>query len=433
MQSISDEAKPQALKSLMYKTPQELIHIRHGISLLQYKYWLLMLRAYREDHEKSGPISDSEICFISRTKLESDLGYQPKSSQIQSDLEALRKEPISFNVLEKDGQPGRRGTGFISEWFVSSARVGVLFPPIIKRAVEGLDDPSAIFHLLNWQIFNSFAGKHEAVIYKLAKDYVGTGGTPYMTIDKFRDYVGLGEKEYPVFKALNQWVIAGPVAKINRSELTDIQIATEFKRIQRKVVGLRFLVTKKHQQLLDFGDNPCFDDAKTPILKALQMQYLDGRTPELIEACIRRANIYAADQAKLGKAVNYSALYRRAIEENWGDEHLKKDELNSTEGASAGKKFEQIASETAAKKYANRRDEFLNYQKTKAVNEIDIKVRIAWAVEFLGDDVAATQVNPATGWFDDSLGNMKFKVFLRNKVQVEFNEAQFKLWTKAAG
>ena len=33
------------------KTPQELVHIKHKITLLQYKYWVLMLRAYREAYE----------------------------------------------------------------------------------------------------------------------------------------------------------------------------------------------------------------------------------------------------------------------------------------------------------------------------------------------------------------------------------------------
>lgn len=36
------------------KTPQELVHIKHKISLLQYKYWVLMLRAYREVYEETG-------------------------------------------------------------------------------------------------------------------------------------------------------------------------------------------------------------------------------------------------------------------------------------------------------------------------------------------------------------------------------------------
>ena len=57
--------------------------------------------------------------------------------------------------------------------------------------MKGLDDAKAIFHLLHWEIFSSFNGKYEAILYKLCKDYVGVQRTPYMSIDDFRHYIGL--------------------------------------------------------------------------------------------------------------------------------------------------------------------------------------------------------------------------------------------------
>ena len=71
------------------KTPQELVHIKHKITLLQYKYWVLMLRAYREAYEeRAGEIADGEVCYLPMAKLAEHLGYEPKTSDIERDLEA---------------------------------------------------------------------------------------------------------------------------------------------------------------------------------------------------------------------------------------------------------------------------------------------------------------------------------------------------------
>lgn len=417
-------------RPLLFKTPQELIHIRHGISLLQYKYWLLMLKAYREEYERDGPIPEGEMCFLARARLETVFGYQPRTKDIEDDLEELRKEAITFNVLEKDNSPARMGTGFINQWFVSGARVGVMFPPAIKRAVEDLDDKSSIFQLLNWQIFNSFSGKYEAIIYKLCKDYLGVGLTPIIAIEKFREYIGLDPAEYAEFKALNRYAISGPIEKINNSELADITIKVEFKRSQKKVVGLQFLVTKKQQQLLDFGDDPCFSFAKTPIPRTLQLQYLDGRSPKDIEASILRANVYGEDQEKNGRSVNYSALYRRAIEENWGQEQLNIEAQKVIDEEERSKEQDAKQEASSEQELNKRQSDFMSFQTTRAVNEMPMEQRKRLAKKFIKKN-GAYQLNEETGWFDDKLANVNFKIFLRKEISIEFNEQAFKEWVKS--
>jgi Initiator Replication protein len=335
---IQDERRPAI------KTPQELVHIKHKITLLQYKYWVLMLRTYREAYEGQGrALTDDEYCYLPMDKLAEHLGYEPKTSEIEKDLEAIRKEPIIFNVLQKDGQKGKSGRGFISEWYVSSNRVGVIFPPIIRAAIENLDNRDSIFHLLNWRIFNSFTGKYEALLYKLCKDYLGAGRTPYLTIERFREYMGVKESDYPDFKRLNQWVISGPIKRINDSEISDIVIEAEFKREIRKVIGLSFHVKHKKQTTMDFGDDPAFRFAKVAVALAQQRQYLATQSSEMIELSIQRANEYAEDQEKKGTKVNFGALYRKAIEEDWGKEYQSKKIRESEKQALAKKMFNKEA------------------------------------------------------------------------------------------
>ena len=56
------------------KTPQELVHIQHKITLRQYKYWILMLRAYREAYEAGEIIGDKGFHRIAITDLTNWIG-----------------------------------------------------------------------------------------------------------------------------------------------------------------------------------------------------------------------------------------------------------------------------------------------------------------------------------------------------------------------
>lgn len=417
------------------KTPQELVHIKHKITLLQYKYWVLMLRAYREIYEESrGELAEGEVCYLPMAKLAEHLGYEPKTSDIERDLEAIRKEAIIFNVLEKDGQKGKTGRGFISEWYVSSNRIGVVFPPMIRRAVENLDNRESIFHLLNWSIFNSFTGKYEAVLYKLCKDYVGTGRTPYMPLEKFRGYMGIKDTEYNDFKRLNQWVISGPVKRINESELADITIEPEFKREVRKIIGLWFKVSAKKQTALDFGDDPAFRFAKVSVSLAQQKKYLEAKGSELVELSIQRANEYAEVQEKAGKEVNLGAVYRKAIEEDWGHEYASKKarEASKLAGEKKTKAEERAARDAEAEKEL--REEFLRVRITEAVKALSLDEMRAHAARYVAE-TAVDQVksyDPVKVDFKDAVERVKFRTWLRALVgKTEPAPGEFEAWRDA--
>lgn len=414
----------------VFKTPQELVHIKHRISLLQYKYWVLMLRSYREAYENKGEsLSDDDYCYMPMKELAKHLGYSPRTSEIEEDLEAIRKEPIIFNVLEKDGNKGKSGRGFISEWYVSSNKVGVVFPPLIREAIENLDSKQSIFHLLNWSIFNSFTGKYEAILYKLCKDYVGVGKTPYMPIETFRDYMGVREGEYSDFKRLNQWVISGPTKKINGSEVSDITIEIEYKREARKVIGLWFHVQAKKQTALDFGDNPAFRLAKVTIPLIAQRKYLETKGHELIELGIQRANEYGEEQEKQGKEVNYGALYRKAIEEDWGLEYASKLKREAEKLQAKQKKNAAEQANSAQRAQDDIRNKFerkLIDSMIKSLSAEDNKIY----VEKFQSEKAAGEYDFNAGSFINKLENARFKSWLRTQIKPMYTEQEFEAWQK---
>lgn len=430
------ELKAQEAARPIIKTPQELVHIKHKISLLQYKYWVLMLRAYREAYEEGGsvPIGDEQYCYMPMKRLAEHLGYEPKTADIERDLEAIRKEPIIFNVLEKDKQKAKTGRGFISEWYVSSNRVGVIFPPVIRQAIEQLDSRQSIFHLLNWSIFNSFTGKYEAVIYKLCKDYIGTGKTKYLPLETFREYMGVQAHEYPDFKRLNQWVISGPVKRINESDVSDISITAEFKRETRKVVGLWFHVVPKKQTIMDFGDDPAFRFAKVTIALSQQKKYLEEKGAEQVELCIQRANEYGEKQEAQGKPVDYGAIYRKAIEENWGEEYHSRKVREAEKVLATAKRKAVEDKATQSKQRAELEEEYLRHLRTAAIKAMTIPERHEHAMAWLQTEKGRGQdadYDPAKADFKAATNKANFnQVYLRQKIQPTVEEGAFFEWVK---
>ncbi|RZU36747.1 replication initiator protein [Fluviicoccus keumensis] len=318
----------------LLKTSQAVVHISHGITLRQYKYWILLLHFYRETYKQSLHSEHDGAIQIPISKISEYMGYEPVKAELRGDFEVLRKEPIVINILSKDGHKAQRGMGFISEWEVSSKTVYVRLPTFLEDVMKGLDDAKAIFHLMHWEIFSSFNGKYEAIIYKLCKDYVGVQRTPYMSISDFRQYIGLQETEYLQFAELNRWTISKPISVINGSELSDITVTAEFDRKGRKVEGVYFkVVPKQHAMsvgaLTDLSDmpHPAFSEARITIPVSEQYVYLESLSPELIQATIERANNFADEKLAKNEPVNLGAIYKSAFANKWGVQYLEQKAL----------------------------------------------------------------------------------------------------------
>lgn len=312
------------------KTPQSIIHIKHNVSLLAYKYWVLLLQDLREQIEADEPTEVGGVRFISMEKLSERLGYTPCKKDLLDCFRSLKNQDLAINFLDKDGHKAKYWAGFISEWSITTNRIGYKFPSFLELVMSGNDEAKKIFQLLNWTIFNSFTGKYEAIIYKLCKDYIGVGRTPYMTIEDYREYIGLSENEYEQFFRLNEWTIKNPIASINENELSDISVSVDFRKNGRSVVGLYFKAElKKHTQLpfKEFKQHPAFEYAKVSINPEDQTKYLERYTSEQVQAMIERANDYAQELKEKGKKENLSGIYKKAFAEGWGLDNLDAKKL----------------------------------------------------------------------------------------------------------
>ena len=337
-----------AQQQVVFKTPQSLIHIKHSISLLEYKIWFLLLQDLKDQIESDTPIFSGGFRFVSMDSIAEMLGYPPSKKDLWECMRSLKNQDLAINFLQKDKSTVKYGAGFISEWTISSNRIGYKFPLFLEMVMSGDDEAKKIFQILNWNIFNSFSGKYEAIIYKLCKDYIGVGRTPYMTVEKYREYIGLQENEYQPFFKLNEWTITRPIKSINHSELSDISVSVEYHRNGRKVEGLYFIAEEKRQMTIPFPEfkpHSAFALAKVSISAQDQASFLERYTSEQIQASIERANEYCEDLERQGKPANYGGIYTKAIEDNWGVQHQERKALEEKKQVSKKLKKEPAKEE----------------------------------------------------------------------------------------
>lgn len=309
-------------KKPLTRTPQELVHIKHSISARQYKYWFLLLKAYKELIEANTQADKDGFYSVSLSDISSLMGYEPVKKELKADLEALRQQPIIINYLEKDGKPVTHDMVFLSEWKVSSTKISFKLPSFIEKLVQGNLEAKQMFLLLNWDIFNSFGGEYEAIIYKLCKDYIGVGRTPYFTVAEYRDYIGLKENEYKQFFELNRWAISKPIKNINDNEMSDILVKVVLEKKGVKVIGLHFEMEYKATtpvlEIAPLEPNPSFEKSLITIPPNKQLEYLGQFSEDQIKAIIDRANDYIDKLKADGKKASVGAIYNKAFAESWG-------------------------------------------------------------------------------------------------------------------
>lgn len=236
------------------KVPRQIIHIEHCITLLQYKYLLLLLNEYLDQH-KHGELPDNNgFRYLPILKLSEYIGYKPSKSELRNSLLGLTNKNIDYDILNKGEKEISCCSRFVSEWTVTNSRISFRLPQFVEDMMRGLNKPRNILQHLNWDIFNQFSGKYEAVIYKLCRGYVGVRRTPYMSLDEFRKYMGLQPTEYIEFGDIGQLMIYRPCKTINESSVSDITVNPQIKRKGRKAIGVSFFVELIDKTIQPFNE-----------------------------------------------------------------------------------------------------------------------------------------------------------------------------------
>lgn len=215
------------------------IHCHGKITLLQRKIAnALLFHAYhnlmtQDDHV----IQISEL-----TKL---VGFDSNDHRkVKDALLKLLSTVIEWNVIDELSEDSET-------WNASSIISDVSIRGSICRYSYSNKMRKLLYHPVRYgkidlNIQTKFQSSYGLTLYENCNRYKSIGNTPWFDLETFRKLMGVEDGLYKIFRDLNHRVIKKAVEEVNQYTLMSVE--PEFKKLNRQVVSIRFLIRNKQQQ-----------------------------------------------------------------------------------------------------------------------------------------------------------------------------------------
>jgi hypothetical protein len=213
------------------------VQVQNKMTLLQRRAWnILLAHAYDE-------LPTEEWHHIGVHDLMQVLEFHSKNEDYLKDaLEALVGCKVKWNVLDKDGTAIWGVAALLAEAEIKAGVCTYAYGPKFRSL---LYNPK-MYARVCLSLQNRFDSKHALALWELCIDYLGAerdyGETPYISLEHFRELMGITEGMYPTFKRLSEKVINPGIAEINR--LSDFRVTVDYQRQSRKIVALKFKIRR---------------------------------------------------------------------------------------------------------------------------------------------------------------------------------------------
>ncbi|MCY3741075.1 MAG: replication initiation protein, partial [Candidatus Poribacteria bacterium] len=241
------------------------IQIQSKITHLQRRAWnVLLANAYNE-------LPNTDIYSVSVAELSRKLGFNSHNADyLKETLEALVDCTVEWNILGKDNKQEWGVASLLASAKIKDGICTYGFAPHLRLQLHN----PRIYTKLNLRLQNQFTSKYALVLWEVCFDYFDAdrqqGETPFMSIEIFREFMGLEKNEYKIYKALNRDVIKPAIKEIN--DLTDYYVEVEQKRFKRKIAELKFRITKVKQLPVQESVFPDIENLPSVAVELVQVE-----------------------------------------------------------------------------------------------------------------------------------------------------------------
>ena len=203
------------------------VQVQNNMTLLQRRAWnILLANAYDE-------LPTEERHHIGVHDLMRVLDFHSKNEDyLKVALEALVGCKVKWNVLDKDGTAVWGVAALLAEAVIKEGVCAYAYGPTFRKL---LYNPK-MYARVCLSLQNKFDSKHALALWELCIDYLGGerdyGETPFISLEQFRELMGITDGMYPTFKRLSEKVINPAIAEINR--LSDFRVTVDYQRRSRK-------------------------------------------------------------------------------------------------------------------------------------------------------------------------------------------------------
>ena len=183
---------------------------------------------------------------------------------IKDILSVLVTTKLEWNILDKD-KKNRWGVSALLAY--ADIKNGVCRYEYSRGLCKIFSNPN-IYARLNLLIQRQFKCGHTLAIWEYLMEFLcstgfKTGYTQWLSVDAFKKLLGTqNDPLYEEFKYVGQRLIKNPLKKINN--VSDINAEVEYERKKRKVIAIRFKVSRKENYQLppDIALPPALIDVK---------------------------------------------------------------------------------------------------------------------------------------------------------------------------
>ena len=217
------------------------VHVKGRFSLLQRKISnILLLNAYDELPDQG--VFEHTI----RLRTLGDVaGFDSNDHLLLREaLEALVDLKIKWNVLDRNGEEEWGVSSFLSQAVTKGGLCRYAYPPELRRK---LFNPE-IYARINLSVQERFGSSYALALYENCVRFRKVGTTGWISLDQWRDLLGIEEGQYEQFKYLNRDVLKLAVKEVNG--FSDIRVKMEAKRERRRIVALKFSIKENAQLTL---------------------------------------------------------------------------------------------------------------------------------------------------------------------------------------
>ena len=251
------------------------IQISNKITAIQRKSYNYMLKIAKNEFKKN---PQKQVFTVTAEELLVffEIGDQ-NYSRLKSELEVLNRTQIRYNILKKNRKSKVFGAfTLISEFEYERGIITYSFPHKIRDMILN----PKMFGKINLVVIKSLRSRYSIALYELAEDYLNAQ-IPKMTMENFRDLMGIEEGQYYKFSMLKKRVIDVAVNEINDRENINFTITYEIEKVGQKITHIKFIVHKKENTDQTGEKQKNFYRWKNLIVKKYKEQPLCNNLTEL--------------------------------------------------------------------------------------------------------------------------------------------------------
>jgi len=226
-------------KSMIIKKNSALIQVHAKmLSAIQRK----IINSLIYTMQKNGPQDSYNITFSTLKKFcnISMIG----NNELKESLKGLADIKLEFNYLNKDKNEVWDYMSLLSRVKIvpNEGNIVFEFPDFLR---DKLINPR-LYAPIDIILIAGFKSSYSIILYELLRDYLTSPSVPIMSIEDFKNLVGIKKNEYKCFNDFKKRVLEVATKEVN--EKTDIYCHFELSKergVGNKYSSIRFFVTKK--------------------------------------------------------------------------------------------------------------------------------------------------------------------------------------------